>query len=485
MNICDNAVSTKGESEGRSSFSFGRKMLMLGGILFFRASLDYVYASALCPYYALYGMSTYDPDAGWLLISYALLLLMAVPCVLMAESHRPSYLFVGALFLLCFVPNTSLYYVQHLPHYFILYSCLFWSMVLLGYYFFGQIRWRPREPIAALRGSRVLAAIPLLLTLVVFLYAVYYNGGVSFAFNLADYYDMRQESFTAPLGPIWQRLVSWTGCVFAPFGVAVCLLKRRYGMAVALALFDLSITAINGMKTYLFTLVLTIGLVLVLRRRADLRWFAWAPLMLGTVVMVGGLLFDTKIGLFISNYITRRVLFTTSHNAWGFIEYFHDQGKLYELHHLLRWLNQFGLENPLGVDDVSQHMGTVIHGTADNKNPAGTIGDAYMNFGIFGLVVYPLVMVSLYCLMDRVVAGQAVAFYAPVLISTTEFMVNGNLFSVFLSYGYLPFLVYAFFVSRYGGFGAVFLAPSKNEGSGNRSGRRLSMASRAGGKGAE
>lgn len=123
---------------------------------------------------------------------------------------------------------------------------------------------------------------------------------------------------------------------------------------------------------------------------------------------------------------------------------------------MLKWLTVFGVENPLGVDNVSQYMGTVIYGTTNNNNPAGTFGDAFMNFGVAGLIAYPILNVVCIRLLDGVAGNEPIAYLIAVVFSTTEYIVNGSFLPVLFNYGYFAFLIYLALIKKYGGLEATF-----------------------------
>lgn len=436
------------------------------GVVLMRVALDYAYANALCPYYAKYGMGVYSPNDLWLSLSYLSLGICSIICANVLD-EKPSSLMMAALFLIAYIPATSLYYVQNLPHYYLAYATLFWLVFLSAFYF---TRGWPKEVKARRnkgndrafgeeRTERVrflLACVPFAVAFAAFLYSVIYNGGVDLALDLSEYGELRQENKLASFGFVWQRLIFWSGCVFAPFGIAVSIMHRKYAFAVVFLLFDFSITATNGTKTFLFTLVLTVLAVWMLRRRTDLKWLSYIPFAISAIVVLGAALFETEFGQFVSNYITRRILFTPSYNCWGFVHFFQDSEKMHEIHRMLKWLTVFGVENPLGVDNVSQYMGTVIYGTTNNNNPAGTFGDAFMNFGVAGLIAYPILNVVCIRLLDGVAGNEPIAYLIAVVFSTTEYIVNGSFLPVLFNYGYFAFLIYLALIKKYGGLEATF-----------------------------
>ena len=85
-----------------------------------------------------------------------------------------------------------------------------------------------------------------------------------------------------------------------------------------------------------------------------------------------------------------------------------------------------------------------------------TFGDAFMNFGVAGLIAYPILNVVCIRLLDGVAGNEPIAYLIAVVFSTTEYIVNGSFLPVLFNYGYFAFLIYLALIKKYGGLEATF-----------------------------
>lgn len=414
------------------------------GVLAFRISLDFAYKNLICVLYQSYKFQ-YNPDN--MIISYLILIIITIIFAFFFDSKKPSSVMILLLYTMSYIPNTALYYGMGLPHYFLLYSSLFWFFIIISYPFICKVKFRRIKPTNNLTIIRYVKFVPVAFFVLIVVFSAYYNG-LNLTLDLSIVYDLRMAARENSFGGVMSRLIHWAGNVVFPVSAAIALKNRKY-LTLGIFTFAQVVTfSLAGTKTYLFAFAFSIiGVILI---NSD-KYFKYLPLGFTGITVLGYILYKWFNVVFISNYIVRRVLFTTSYNTWGYIEYFMSNEKLYLRHSFMRWVSNFGVNIPY-AENFSSYMGELLYNRPDANVPAGTVADAYSNLGIIGIILYPLLIVAMFRILDTVTINVHFACVLPVIITTVEYMLNGNVFSIMLTYGYLFAVIYFYFISKIGIF---------------------------------
>lgn len=419
--------------------------IIVVGVLAFRSCLDFVYKNAVTILYGDYHL-TYSPDKTNLFFSYAVLLVITGIMAKVFDYTKPSSIMVFLLYLLAFVPNTSLYYSAGLPHHFMLYSSLFWFTLIVAYRFMQHIPFRETVPSNSKGTKTLVNAIPISFFIIVVLFSVYYNG-LRVTIDVGEADVLRMASRESSVGPVMSRLIPWAGIVVFPVTATVALKKGKYLTFALFAFAEAVAFSFEGTKTYLFAFAFSVFTVLFLKRD---RFLIYIPLGLAALTIFGYVSYQAFDSVSIMNYLIRRVFFATSYNNWGYIEFFRDHELLYLRYNgFMSWLRLFGVEKIYGPN-ISSFMGSLLYDDAATNAASGTVANAYSNLGIMGLLLFPIVAAFMYRLLDRASANVPLYCVIPVIIGTAEYLLNGDMFSVMATYGYLFALVYLHLASKTG-----------------------------------
>ncbi len=421
------------------------------GVLTFRISLDFVYKNMISVLYESYNFE-YRPNNYNLVLSYLLLIIITSILATIFDSKKPSSILILLLYIMSYIPNTALYYGLGLPHYFLLYSSLFWMVMIISHPFICKIKFTGIKFRNNLATTRCIRFIPIAFLLIIIVFSAFYNN-LFITLDLNIVYDLRTAAKEKAFGGVMSRLIHWAGNVVFPVSAAIALKNRKYFTLAVFTFAQILTFSLAGTKTYLFAFAFSIIGVLIIN--SD-KYFKYLPFAMTGITVVGYILYKWFNAVFISNYIMRRVLFTTSYNTWGYVEYFTNNEKLYLRHSFMSWVSSFGIDIPY-AENFSSFMGELLYNRPDANVPAGTVGDAYSNLGIFGLILYPLIIVIMFRLLDKVTKNIHFACVLPVIITTVEYMLNGNVFSIMLTYGYLFAVIYFYFLSKTG----LFIKPNK------------------------
>ncbi|HEY6737729.1 MAG TPA: hypothetical protein VI076_02685, partial [Actinopolymorphaceae bacterium] len=226
--------------------------------------------------------------------------------------------------------------------------------------------------------------------------------------------------------------VTWVGNVIAPIALARGLLARKWLWAVAAVLTELFLVGMTGFKQLMFSSVLVIAVVLLVKF-TDIRKIGAriAMLVSGGVILLT--LAEWVLGMHaISSIVVRRLVLTAGLNTQYFFEFFSDHDKANLGYGLLSGF----VDYPYSLNPAYL-IGAVYYGNAATSANVNVWADAFANFGVPGVLAFTgLLAVVLYladCLSFRLVPGIGVA----ALALTSFSLSNTALLTVLLTHGLL------------------------------------------------
>ena len=294
----------------------------------------------------------------------------------------------------------------------------------------------------------LLIAFPFIIFVIIALFAYNYYGGMFvLTVDLTKSNDLRMATRASGNQFIITRVLPWAATIIFPLCLVHYAEKRRIITCIMLSLGIIICYSITGMKQWLFIFMITIaaiGYVKICRKNDFIKYFPTVLFLLNGV----GLILHKTLGIRqIINYTTRRVLFGPTLNNVYHIEYFYGKPKMYLTQSLFGWIRKLGVQIPY-TDDISYVIGKMYY-SADTAAPAGTFADAYENFGIFGLMFYPLMLAIIILIFDRAAKDVRPEFYLCVIFVFAYSVLSGGLTIAIMSYGFLFAIIYIALLKRY------------------------------------
>lgn len=427
------------------------------GILAFRVLLDLAYPRIICSAYARYGF-TYAPDPGRLILSYTAMLAVLAAFVPQVKLRRPGSILLLLLLIMAFVPNMALFAGMGLPYSFLVMSVLFWLSV--SFFYCLSLTHRAcaciRLSFIKVKGPQLPATSGLrkywvmyLAFLLVFAYSISYNHGLSFRISLREAYDLRMSA-RGNVGGVFMRLLTWSGSIVFPIGIIFAVKDKRPMLLSAMLLGEAAAYSVNGTKTWLFTAVLVLLMVVFIRKDRQIGLLPW---VFAFMAAAGFLLGATRsIGDFINNYFIRRVFFSSSLNNYFWIDFFETHAKTLLTNGPLGWLRRF-IQVPYDRN-VASIISEFYYGDPQSNASSGTIANAFSSFGWPGLVINAFFTVFLAELMDvasnRPTGKVPILYFYPLILSASEYLLNGAIMTTAITYGYIPGLLLIVYLKHQG-----------------------------------
>lgn len=358
------------------------------------------YAHFIYPQNAYLGFR-FAPDS--MRFAEALLLSVAVACLLPLRTERPAAFMAHFLAVFAVLPNLAYYGMSpqaRLPIYVIVGTAVVCILV-------ARCKWAVRVPRLS-AGPALALAVAVGGVLAVLALAYARQGPPRVSFDLYAVYDLRAER-TDPGGIGYATF--WAASVLAPVMLALSLYRRSLlGIGIALAV-QVLLFLYSGNKAALFQPVLVLAIFGLFRFRRP------GVLLAGGVMVFIGLLFaisawDPTVAEVAADFTVRRVLFVPAFLNFGYFEFFSTHEKVHLTSSILAGIAHYPYGDHSTGQVVGQYMGLGA-GNATN----GFLATGYMHFGILGALAFGGIVGLLLKLLDsfagRLQTGLIVAISIP------------------------------------------------------------------------
>ena len=420
-----------------------RRSWLFWGILFFRITLDILYPMMIVKDYWHYGF-IFAPRFDRYVLSYVAMLLLISALLPLLSVQRPSSIMLLLLFTLGYVPNMTLFAGMALPYSFFLLSNLYWLCFTFFYRYVNFQQNQQKKMYMSKRRNIQEYWVILFFLIAVSVFSILYNGGIKLTISLSDVYELRMGARARGLGGIFDKVLPWAANVILPIGIIMAIRDKRWGLAAMFILGVVFAFSVNGTKTWLF--IGAVALFMAVFVREDRR-IGLLPFVLAVSNVGGYILGKYYYWSFINNYITRRVFFSTSLSNYFWLDFFSKNPKLLMTNSLLGWVRRLGVKVPYD-ENVSYIIGRTYYGNAEMTAASGTIAEAYANFGIVGIILFPLILVLAFKLLDRAAQESRLLYLYPIIVTAAIYLLNGSIMTALVTYGYFIGLLLVWYLNR-------------------------------------
>jgi len=369
-----------------------KKWIVYWGIILYRILLDVNYAEIIAPIYAYSGFVNLSTDYTCA-ISYIVLLLSMHFIIKQYSSERLLLSnVVVLLYLVCFVPGTSLMaYIPMNIHFWVLFL-VYWFLFLYLALFIRPVK----IPVLSNRGRNILLYLILGGIITTVLYVSWKYAGFRIHFSLRDVYDLREEERSWNLPLIFGYLLP-TASTILPVFLVYFLVKKRLWLVLLLSVAILLNFSIGGHKSVIFKLLFCfLGYWFYSREKVSL--YAWFLAFLSFISFL-----EWKIcqSFTICTLLIRRALFLPAYLNYHYYDYFstHEQDVFRQ-----SFLRHLGIQSPYDIP-IPRLIGEVYYNSSDTNANNGLFSDAYLNMGTVGVLLFPFLLIMVINIIDSVAKG--------------------------------------------------------------------------------
>ncbi len=269
------------------------------------------------------------------------------------------------------------------------------------------------------------------------LYFSYKYGSMRLFIGFGEVYDYRNVEGNS-MSSIEGYIYNWMVSIVLPMILLFLILKKKYILAIISALLISMNYAIYGNKAMLFMIVLAVCLAII--NKIDLSRYLTRYCLLGVnvVTFVSCILQNTGITLWGVALMDRM---TTGIAAAHF--YYYDFFQTNEFLYLRQSIFRFFTSSPYDKA-VSIIIGSSakynLSGVYNNQNN-GVFSDAYANFGIVGVLVYPILYVCSIYFFEKVLKDVKPSYKYLMLCYLLLYCMSTGYFQWILSGGFIIVII--------------------------------------------
>ena len=406
-------------------------------LILYRVCIDIVYFYCISPRHSYTGMII---SSSFSKLWFSWLILIAFYCLFarisLCNGEKNSNIIVSILFLASFVPFTSCIYVGVINNGFIVYNCIYWLVIFLGMIYLNKSKTRPLPKIKIdnnLVNEKLVYYIGFASILFV-IYLSYKYAGFRLNFNLYEVYDIRLEAREYNFSAVSSYFFLWTKQVI-PILLGLCLLQKKYTLAIFLFFIQMLNFGIDGLKSTFFMPFLVAGAVL-LYKIYNIRNIQ--PIIFWSICLLSifsGIEFFFLNTSYISDLGIRRLLYVPNLLGEYYFDFFNSHPPDFFRSSFLRHI---GFQSPYtenGIKGFTYWIGDIYFGKPAMNCNNGLSSDALANFGVIGCIVSPVILVAFLNIFDKSTINVEKSIAITPIIYLSYNLISTTLTTVLVSHG--------------------------------------------------
>ena len=411
-------------------------------ILLYKLSLDILYGCFLGRN-VLNKEWPYEFQEWRYVLSTLLLVLMMKPIVRLYSRESISSLVILFMNFMYFIPGLTLYALNPTitNGYFVLFT-IYWIVLMSADRLLSKdlfrISFRPR--------SKGLFYVVALLLAIIALYITGKYNNFRLHFDLIDVYGERAaKAEIASHMPVALNYINTIVAKMVPLVIIYFLIVKKYVWAAFFTVVQFLLFSFGALKGVIFSAFVAYAVYFFFTlKRVHLIGFAFV--LINMVSILAYALFDNPYFISLAGNRTFFVPCRLSTNYYDFISYYEP---LYLRESILR---HFGFESPYDRP-LGNIIGEIDYGTDLTYANTGMCGDAYAQFGWFGMFVYPILLVLVFRFLDASAKGLDSRIMCVFAVIFAAVYINGSFFSILLTNGVLFFPLLFMIIPRDGRIG--------------------------------
>jgi len=403
-------------------------------ILIYRASLDIAYILWISPYLSYMRLELLFRSV-WV-VALSCFLVIVTGAIIPLKSS-PSKFVVGFIYIVSYIPVTTLFAWGGFPIQPVLWLTL--GFLFLFYISRKRFRVKLKLPVTRTWGPLFFVVLGFYVGGMLLLISQY---GFRMPSAIFDVYGTRLEYKGLGSSRLLSYALIWQGSIIIPFVVAWALTRRKLIILLAAIATQLAVFAIAGFKSHFFVIVLVSWMLFGVRFfRFKLLSYSLCSAILG-ICLIG--LIDSLCAVPTLNLIfTRRLLFLPAQLYYFYYDFFSKNPHTYLSQSIiLKWL----FEYPYNLQ-IPELISINYFPRSSHAN-ANIWADAYANFGIAGIFVFPALLRIVLHGIDNIAEGKDAYLVYALLAMCLFSLTNSAFFTTLLTHGMLLSILLMMFIPR-------------------------------------
>ena len=404
----------------------------LFSIVSYKTVLDLFYYFVISPVWAY---AKFDLDLNILKLVESYFLLFVIFTMLPKSLKILSHVMIWILVLISYVPLLTLFAFMDQPREYMYAIAGFWILVFL-------LLKIPTVSFVSFKSNQskiILFLIFTCLTFIVF-FLTYRYFGFKFNFDLTKAYEIRSKYVEMKI-PFSGYLFNWWAYIVGPVFFAIFLNEKKWFFLSLVVFLQILLFSVTGNKGFLFTLPFVLVLMWVVPLKNPAAWFSVG---LTGMILLGMLSYWLVNDKWISSIFGRRVLLVPAQLSFFYYDFFSKNGPLFLSQH--RIFRNF-IDYPYHLSPPHL-IGEVYFNHPQTAANNGIYGDAFMNFGFAGFILWSIFLATILRLIDIFSKNKDIKITVAAIAMPAIFLINSALLTSLLTHGLLLTLLLLYLLPK-------------------------------------
>lgn len=316
------------------------------------------------------------------------------------DTENPMYTYlIRFVYTICVIPMLSVYaFFDGIYEVYIIYPLIFMSILIYMLKKYASEKMIDEKQLVKIPKISHIDSVLLIICVIIAIVIWMWSGRPVF-FDLSSALEQRIHLRANAMPTVLAYLFMFLGSTIFPYLFAKYIDEKKYLYSVICFVCGILLFFVNGMKTWLFLYLLYFGIVVIIKsgEKKLFQTYLVIDILMLLLIIFSVLIFDKlKIVDLISQIA--RVTVVPNDIGYTFIEFFKKDDNPYLLlrESILRGVFQTPY---LGGSDFFVTNGANASISSARANN-GLWGDAFKNFGILGIIVYPFLSAKIYNIVE-------------------------------------------------------------------------------------
>lgn len=253
-------------------------------------------------------------------------------------------------------------------------------------------------------------------------------------FNIITSFSSASESRLAlrvmHIPSIVRYVMSWTGNVFLPFCFAVFLSKKKKWRASLTFFAGILLFSINGMKTWLVIYPMIWFVFFTLKSTQSMTKVTNRIALISSIFGFIGLVVFYFYGESTIGALYHRIFSVPAEINYNFYTFISENEPLLLRESIFRFISDSPYDGRFTFI-----IGEIFTGNSAANANNGMFGDAYSNFKIFGLILYPFLISFVFKILTSIFRNEDIAVSTNILLILVWSLINTSFFTWLITGG--------------------------------------------------
>lgn len=292
---------------------------------------------------------------------------------------------INILFAFSGISNITLYGLKNINDSDFFIVIIYWTLICLIAWFFSRVKLNNRNKGKVTFNFDIKTELLIVLSIMITVYLLL-KFGSNGLLSLNDAYEARAEFRQQSLNTIDSYLMSWNAVVILPWCCLSALNKRKYFMLAIVLFLAMMMFSINGMKTWIILYVIIFCIYFLCKYINTNNLLSYILAGMSMMMWIALFIFYRYENYTLLGLVNRSIILPGEINYY-YLDFFKNNDLLYLRESIFKVFDS--PYNTLSSILISKkYMTAAFYHNATN----GLLGDAFANFGIIGIFIYPVMI---------------------------------------------------------------------------------------------